>query len=75
VARDKQLKVWVDSIVAARLTVRAEESGTSLSQYVGNLIAREGELAGRADALDGSDFGGRRLKVVVRKAGKPSPPR
>lgn len=41
-ARDKQLKVWVDPLVAARLQVRAEEAGMSVSQYLGRLIELDG---------------------------------
>jgi len=50
--RDKQLKVWVDSLEAARLSVRAEAAGTTVSQYIGALIARDGEEARRRSRLD-----------------------
>jgi hypothetical protein len=46
-ARDKQLKVWVDNLEAARLSVRAEEAGMSVSQYIGRLIALDGEQPDR----------------------------
>jgi hypothetical protein len=52
-ARDRSLKIWVDGITAARLTVRAEAAGTSVSEYVGNLIVRDSAEGGRADALAG----------------------
>lgn len=51
--RDKSIKVWVDGITAARLAVQAEAAGTSVSEYVGDLIARDGAESGRADALAG----------------------
>lgn len=50
-ARDKQIKVWVDAITAARLTLRAEEAGTTVSEYMGDLIARDAARSGVADAL------------------------
>jgi hypothetical protein len=49
-ARDKQLKVWLDNLQAARLSVRAEEAGMSVSQYIGRLIALDGDQAGVAAA-------------------------
>jgi len=52
-SRDRALKVWVDAVTAARLTLRAEEAGTSVSEYVGGLISRDVSGAGRADAVSG----------------------
>jgi hypothetical protein len=49
--RDKQLKVWVNALTAARTTVRAEEAGRSLSEYIGELIVKDDTDGGRADAL------------------------
>jgi len=53
VARDKALKIWVDSITHARVGLSAEEAGTTLSEYVRELIVRDAAEGGRADALAG----------------------
>lgn len=49
--RDKNIKVWLNGITAARLAVRAEEADTTVSEYVGELIAKDAAEGGRADAL------------------------
>jgi hypothetical protein len=51
--RDKQLKVWVNGITAARISLRAEEAGTTLSEYIGELVVKDANEGGRADALAG----------------------
>ena len=52
-ARDKALRVWVDGITAARVSLRAEEAGTTLSEYIGELLIKDATEGGRADALAG----------------------
>jgi len=52
-ARKKSLKIWVDALAAARLSVRAEEVGTTVSEYVADLVSRDLGERGRADALAG----------------------
>jgi hypothetical protein len=48
--RDHLINVAVDAFSFARVTLRAEESGTTVSAYVADLIARDG-TQGLADAL------------------------
>lgn len=45
--RLKQIKIGVDTLTEARLSVRAEEAGASVSEYVRRLIVRE--LSGATD--------------------------
>lgn len=52
-ARDKALKIWVDGITHARVGLKAEEAGTTLSEYVRDLIVKDANEGGRADALAG----------------------
>jgi len=48
--RDHTLKVSLDAFQAARLTLRAEEAGTTVSAYLADLIAEDDEK-GLADTL------------------------
>ncbi len=48
--RDRLITVALDAFTAARVTLRAEEAGTTVSAYVGDLLARDG-AQGLADAL------------------------
>jgi hypothetical protein len=48
--RDHTFKVSLDAFTAARLTLRAEEAGTTVSAYIADLIVQDGEK-GLADAL------------------------
>jgi hypothetical protein len=48
--RDHTFKVSLDAFQAARLTLRAEEAGTTVSAYVADLIAQDAEK-GLADGL------------------------
>jgi hypothetical protein len=48
--RDHTFKVSVDAFTAARLTLRAEEAGTTVSAYIADLIAQDAEK-GLADAV------------------------
>jgi hypothetical protein len=48
--RDRAIRVNLDAFTVARLTLRAEEAGTTVSAYVADLIARDGAL-GLADLL------------------------
>jgi hypothetical protein len=50
VPRDSKIQVAVDAITAARVALRAQEAGLSVSGYVADLIARDGDQ-GLADAL------------------------
>jgi hypothetical protein len=52
-ARDKAMKIWVDGITHARVGLKAEEAGTTLSEYVRDLIVKDTHEGGRADALAG----------------------
>jgi hypothetical protein len=47
VGRLKQIKIGVDTLTEARLSVRAEEAGASVSEYVRRLIVRD--LSGVTD--------------------------
>jgi hypothetical protein len=49
-ARDRSIIVTLDAFSAARLTLRAEEAGTTVSAYVGDLIVRD-RAQGWDDAL------------------------
>jgi hypothetical protein len=49
-ARDRLIQVALDAITATRLSLRAKEAGVSMSAYVADLIARDGDQ-GLADAL------------------------
>src|SRR5213594_1358664 len=51
--RLNQIKIGVDALTEARLTVRAEQAGATLSEYVRGLIVRD--LSRTADRLTGSD--------------------
>jgi hypothetical protein len=46
VGRLKQIKVGLDALTEARLTVRAERSSASVSEYVRGLIVRDLSAAG-----------------------------
>ena len=50
-ARLKQIKIGVDTLTEAKLTVRAEQAGASLSEYVRDLILRDLARSGSADAV------------------------
>jgi hypothetical protein len=50
VPREQSVRIGLDAITAARLTLRAEEAGTSVGEYVRSLIAKDGSR-GLADAL------------------------
>jgi riboflavin synthase len=49
-SRDHTFKVSLDAFAAARLTLRAEEAGTTVSAYVADLIAQDADK-GLAHAL------------------------
>ena len=49
-ARDRLIEVALDAITATRLSLRAKEAGVSMSSYVADLVARDGDQ-GLADAL------------------------
>jgi len=49
-SRDHAIKVSLDAFAVARVTLRAEEAGTTVSAYIANLIAQD-EQKGLADAL------------------------
>lgn len=49
--RLKQIKIGVDALTEAKLTVRAERVGTSVSEYVRDLILRDLVRSGSADAV------------------------
>jgi hypothetical protein len=49
-ARDRSIIVTLDAFSAARLTLRAEEAGTTVSAYVGDQIVRD-RAQGLGDAL------------------------
>jgi hypothetical protein len=51
VGRLKQIKVTIDPLTEARLMVRAEEAGSSLSEYVRDLIHRSLSQARSVDAV------------------------
>lgn len=49
--RLKQIKIGVDTLTEARLTVRAERAGTSVSEYVRDLILKELRNVRSTDAI------------------------
>jgi hypothetical protein len=65
--RDRQIKVWVDAIAAARLALRAGEAGTTVSEYVGGLISRDG-VSGPAGAPASQQIELQLLTAILLKA-------
>jgi hypothetical protein len=67
-ARDKAMKIWVDGLTHARVGVRAEEAGTTLSEYVRDLLVKDANDGGRADALAGEVLEMQYLTAMLLRA-------
>jgi hypothetical protein len=50
-ARLKQIKIGVDPLTEAKLTVRAEQAGCNVSEYVRDLILKDVSRSGSTDFL------------------------